>query len=275
MRRLIAAFALLLLLSVSSSALAGEMLNVYLNKADMLAHKIPSSDIRIRPEEAVRIIRHSLWPWDESGSAFSLFVELENTSNEKLVIDEDWLIACKQNRDEIAWADFALDYTCNVVYPGERIVIHAGVKDWQAPLDYHDVTEFKTVHGLSSFAKSIRKADILRLRLDTRSTQSTLQRFCTAVDARAWIENGILCFEAVNNTDAPVAYYQIGVIVSDAQGRLIDVLSTSYARGTGILPGETLTAQKALQPYITADMAEHASFEYFAYTTGNPPLQAK
>ena len=79
MRRLIAAFALLLILSASSSALAGEMLNVYLNKADMLAHKTPSSDIRIRPEEAVRIIRHSLWPWDESGSAFSLFVELENT----------------------------------------------------------------------------------------------------------------------------------------------------------------------------------------------------
>lgn len=275
MRRFITLLAALALLSISPCALAGELINVYIDKAAMLAHEEPAANLRIRPEGMVRVTRHSLWPWDEAGSAFSLLAEIENTSDEKIVIDEDWLIACRRNRDVIAQADFALDYTSRVIYPGERIVIHAGVKDWQAPVGYHDVTDFETVYGLSSFARSIRGADILRLRLETRGAQSSQELSRINVDGLAWIEDGVLYFEAVNNSEKPVAYHQIGVIVSDAQGRLIDVLSTSYARGAGIHPGETLSIEKPLQPYITEDMAAGASFELFAYTDDRLVLPEK
>jgi len=267
MRRVLFVLALVLLAAASPRALAGQLLNVYIGKDAMLAHETPAPDIRIRPEGMVRVLRHSLWPWDENGSAYSLFVEIENTSDEKIVIDEDWLIACRRSREVVAEARFALDYTTNVIEPGEKAVIHAGVKDWQAPDDYHDVTGFETIYGLSSFAKSIRSADILRLRLETRGAQSSLRRSRVGADAHAWIEDGILHFEAVNNAETSVYYYQIGVIVSDAQGRLIDVLSTSYARGAGIQPGETLSAEKPIQPYITDEMVSGAVFEVFAFTS--------
>ena len=267
MRRLAIILALLFMLAVAPSALAGQLLNVYIDKADMLARLAPASDIRVRPENMVRVTRHSLWPWDEANSAFSLFVELENTSDEKIVVDEDWLYACTKRREDIAKAAFALDYTVNVIHPGERIVVHAGVKDWQSPTDYHDVTDFETVSGLSSFAASIRKADILRLRFDTRGSKSTREARSTAIDARAWIENGTLFFEAENRTSETAVYYQTGVIVSGTDGSIIDILSLSYADGAVISPGETLAVSKPLQPYITDEMAEGASFEIFAYTS--------
>ena len=267
MRRLSLVLVLLLLLSAAPSALAGQLLNIYIDKADMLAYKAPASDIRIRPEGMVRVTRHFLWPWDESGSAYSLFVELENTSEEKIVIDEDWLYACTKSRKDIAEAAFALDYTVNVIHPGERIVVHAGIKDWRAPTDYHDVTNFETISGLSSFASAIRKADILRLRFDTRGSKSTREAKSAAVSASAWIENGSLFFEAVNHGSETAVYYQTGVIVSDASGSIIDILSASYANGAVLAPGETLLISKPLQPYITEEMAESASYEIFAYTS--------
>ena len=270
LRRFSLILTLLFLMTSAPHALAGQLLNVYIDKNAMLAHEVPAPNIRIQPEGMVRVTRHSLWPWDKSGSAYSLLVEIENTSNEKIVIDEDWLIACRHSREVIAEARYALDYTTNVIEPGEKIILHAGVKDWQAPTDYHDVTDFKTIYGLSAFAESIQSADILRLRLETRGAQSSQQRNRINVDSHAWIEDGILYFEAVNNTEASVNYYQIGVIVSDAQGRLIDLLSTSYAQGAGIHPGETLSAEKPLQPYITNEMASGARFEMFAYTIGTP-----
>lgn len=101
------------------------MLNIYIDKQAILAHDISAADIRIRPEGMVRVTRHSLWPWDEEGAKWSMFVEIENTSDEKIVIDEDWLVACKTNRDEIATADYIFNYTTKTLNPGEKIVLYA------------------------------------------------------------------------------------------------------------------------------------------------------
>ena len=81
-------FLLLVLLCVTAiSAQASQMLNIYIEKEALLAHDVSAADIRIRPEGMVRVTRHSLWPWDEAGEKWSMFVEIENISSEKIVID--------------------------------------------------------------------------------------------------------------------------------------------------------------------------------------------
>lgn len=257
-----------MLCTMAFSALASQMLNIYLDKDALLAHDISAGDIRIRPEGMVRVTRHSLWPWDEEGTSWSMFVEIENTSNEKIVIDEDWLIACRANRDEIATADFALEMTDNVLDPGERAVLHAGVEPWQMPTDYHDVTDFETVEGLSAFAGKIRRAEILRIRLETRGNASTRNWEKADVDGKAWIEDGRIHFEMTNETDQEMAFRTLSVVVSDAQGRIMDVLSTSYSRGAAVIPGVKMSAEKELLPYVTQEMADGARFEVSAYRMG-------
>lgn len=257
-----------MLCTMAFSALASQMLNIYLDKDALLAHDISAGDIRIRPEGMVRVTRHSLWPWDEEGTSWSMFVEIENTSNEKIVVDEDWLIACRANRDEIATADFALEMTDNVLDPGEHAVLHAGVEPWQMPTNYHDVTDFETVEGLSAFAGKIRRAEILRIRLETRGNASTQNWEKADVDGKVWIEDGRIHFEMTNETNQEMAFRTLSVVVSDAQGRIMDVLSTSYSRGAAVIPGVKMTAEKELLPYVTQEMADGARFEVFAYRMG-------
>lgn len=266
MKRIFRSLLLMILLcSVSFSAQAAQKLNIYLDKDALLAHDISAADIRIRPEGMVRVTRHSLWTWDDEGTKWSMFVEIENISNEKIVIDEDWLVACKANRDEIASAEGAFAMTDNVLDPGERTVLYAGIDPWQMPKDYHDVTDFEAVEGLSAFADKIKRAEILRVRLETRGNTSTQNWAKADVKGKTWIEAGKSCFEMINETDHEVAFRTIGVIVRDTEGRLMDVLSTSYSRGAKAMPGEKIEIQKPLPSYVTQEMADGAQFEVFAF----------
>ena len=266
MRKTIFLLLLMTLLCVMTHAQASEKLNIYINKDALLSHDISRADIRIRPEGLVKVLRHSLWAWDENNNAFSMFVEVQNISDENIAIHEDWLYSCKSNREDIAVADYALDFTNNVIHPGERVVIHAGVDVWHAPTDYHDVSDFEDVFGLSTFARPIRQAKLIRLRFELCNNPARHKQYPVDVDAHAWIENGKLYFQTTNATPNTVGYYRIGIVVSDKDGRIIDVLSTSLAK-EGIIPsGETLLIEKELQPYITESMIDGATFEVFAYS---------
>lgn len=259
-----------LLCTFAFSAQASQMLNIYIGKDALLAHDTPSANIRIRPEGMVRVVRHSLWPWDEAGTQWSLFVEIENAADEKIVIDDTWLVACKANRDEIATAEYAFQTTDNVLAPGERTVLYAGVAPWMMPTDYHDVTDFEEVIGLSAFAGKIRRAEILRVRMNTRSSESTQNWPKTEVNAKVWMDGRKICFEMKNETEQMLAFHTIGAVISDRDGRLIDVLQSSYSRDAVAQPGETISFEKELQPYITNEMIEGARIEIFAHLMPDP-----
>lgn len=266
MRKAIYAVLLMALLCLAAfSAQASQMLNIYIDKDALLAHDISAADIRIRPEGMVRVVRHALWPWDDAGNQWSLFVEIENTSDEKIVIDDTWLVACKANRDEIAAAEYAFQMTDNVLAPGECTVLYAGVAPWMMPTDYHDVTDFEEVIGLSTFAGKIRRAEILRVRMDTRSSESAQNWPKIEVHAEVRIDGRKIQFEMKNETEQALAFHTIGAIVSDREGRLIDVLKSSFARDAMAQPGETISFEKELQPYITNEMINGAQIEAFAY----------
>ena len=254
-----------LLCAMTVLAQASQLLNIYIDKDAMMKHDVSAADIRIRPEGMVSVTRHSLWPWDETEVKWSLFVEIENTSKEKIVIDENWLVACKADREEIASADGAFEMTDNVLDPGEKTVLFAGIESWQMPTDYHDVTDFEAVEGLEAFSGKIRRAKILRVRLETRGNTSTRNWERADVQGKAWIEDGKIRFEMDNTTDGEIAFRTLGVLVSDADGRLMDVLITSYSRGAKAMPGEQIAMEKALQPYVTEEMAAGAQFEVFGY----------
>ena len=258
---------LLLCFSAHAQAASSERLNIYIDKGALLAHDISAADIRIRPEEGVVVTRHSLWPHDEDGNAFTLFVEIQNLSFEKLVLDDNWLYACRASRADIAVANIdasedPIDYVTRVVYPGQKAVVHAGI--WPR-LERTGKDAFQEIYGLSDFAKHIRRADLLRLRFNYHGLESAVKCYPVDIEADAWIDSGTLHFETTNTADQPAEYYHIGVIVSDSQGRIIDLLSTVYTDDAVLEPGQTLSLQKELQPYITEDMTGGATFEVFAY----------
>lgn len=259
---------LLLLLCISAiSAQAAQKLNIYMDKDALLTHDISAADIRIRPEGMVRVTRHSLWPWDEAGEKWSMFVEIENISNEKMIIDEDWLIACKANQDEIATADYIFQFATNVLEVGERVVLHAGAYPYVKTKRNNADTGYDTwdVEGMSDFANRIRQAEVLRIRMETRGGEFTQSWPEMKVEPRIWIDERTLHFEWTNETDDILEFRTIGGVVSDAAGRIIDVICLTYSRGAVAGPGETLNFQKEMAPYVTQEMIDSAEFEAFAY----------
>lgn len=254
-----------LLCLIAISAQASQKLNLYIDKDAFLAHDISAADIRIRPEGMVRVLRHSLWPWDEDGAQWSMLVEIENASDEKIVIEDTWLVACKANRDEIATAENAFYMTDKVLDPGERAVLYAGIEPWMMPTDYHDVTDFKAVEGLSEFAGKIRRAEILRVRLDTRGNESTQNWSAVEIEPRIWIDGRMVYFEWENETSEEQGFRTIGAVVSDREGRMVDVICSTFSRKAVAAPGGTLSLQKELAPYVTQEQIDGMVFEAFAY----------
>lgn len=261
-------FLLLVLLCVTAiSAQASQMLNIYIEKEALLAHDVSAADIRIRPEVMVRVTSHSLWPWDEAGEKWSMFVEIENISKEKLVIDEDWLIACRANRDEIASAENIFGCTDNVIEPGEKTVLHAGAYPYVQEKRNDADVNFDTwdVEGMSDFAAFIRQAETLRVRLETRGTESSQNWQTMGIEPKIWIDGRTIYFEWTNETDEEQNFRTIGAVVKDAQGRIIDVIRDTYSRRAAIAPEGTLSMQKELLPYVTQEMIDGAAYETFAY----------
>lgn len=260
-------FILLMVCTAATGSAESRKINIYMDKEAMLAGDVDAADIRVRPEGEVRVTRHSLYPWDEEGSRFSVFVELENTGDEKIVIDTDWLYACGKDREEIDSASYIFDNTTNVIAPGEKLLLFAGGypyaegkrRDSDANLDP------QTVEGMSDFARRIRQANMLRVRLEVRGDESSQVWPREEIDAKAWIEDGTIYFETTNGSDEATEYRSVGVIISDKEGRIVDVLREYLSTGATIEPGAALTASKALAPYVTEEMLEGMTLETFAY----------
>lgn len=256
-----------LLCVMAFSAEASQKLNIYIEKDAILAHDISAADIRIRPEGMVRVTRHSLWPWDNEGTKWSMFVEIENTSDGKIVIDEDWLIACKENRDEIASADYIFQFATDILEPGERVVLHAGAYPYVKTKGNNADVSYDTwdVEGMADFAGRIEQAKVLRIRLEMREGESTKVWPTLEIEPKIWIDGRILHFEWTNETDDLVQFRTIGAVVSDGEGRVIDVIRSTYSRGAVVSPNETLVFEKELPTYITQEMIAEAEYEVFAY----------
>lgn len=264
---MLAALLALLLCTAAFSAQAAQKLNIRMDKEALLAHEISAAEMSVRPEGLVRVTRHSLWPWDEAGEKWSMFVEIENISEGKIVIDEDWLIACKANRDEIDTADYIFDYTTNTIGPGEKTVLYAGAYPYvqtkrnnaDALLDVWDV------EGMADFAGRIRQAESLNIRLEVRGNQSTQNWPAVAIVPKIWIDGRTLYFEWINDTGERIEFRTIGAVVSDGEGRIIDVIRDTYSRRGVVEPGGTISIQKELAPYITQEIIGGAYFDAFAY----------
>ena len=92
MTKHLAGLALLVLLAgLCVPALAGNtLMNVYIEKETLNEEEAAQKAICSKNGE-LRVTRQSVYPWDEEGSRWSVFVELENTSDGPIVMDETWL----------------------------------------------------------------------------------------------------------------------------------------------------------------------------------------
>ena len=167
MKKLIFAGLLCAMVCVCAPGAAGTVLNVDLPKETLTEREAADRHISTRPE-GLKVTRQSVIPWDDAGERWSILVELENVSEEAIIIDDTWLIACNAQKEEQArWNVPAIDgafwKTGRTVQPGGRVVLFAGtdeVRTWVQHPQTHEMTE-KTVSpaGLSAFAGKIRREE--------------------------------------------------------------------------------------------------------------------
>lgn len=272
MKKLFFAGALCMMLCVCATGMAGTMFNVCLSKECLTEQEAANQAIQTEPE-GFKVTRQSVIPWNDAGERWSVLVELENVSEEAIVIDDTWLIACNAREEELVrWSVPAIDgafwKTNRTVRPGERAVLFAGtdeVKTWITDWETKETVE-KTVSpaGLGVVAKKIRQAARLQVRFDARVASETKGHLEKVEAAKAWIADGKLHLETTDAFD-PKGFTALSVIVTDSEGRMLDALQDSVADHLGLLEDGCFSAWKALAPYITEEMGQNAIFEVTGY----------
>ena len=148
MKKLIFAGLLCAMVCVCAPGAAGTVLNVDLPKETLTEREAADRHISTRPE-GLKVTRQSVIPWDDAGEQWSILVELENVSEEAVIIDDTWLIACNaQKKEQARWNVPAIDgafwKTGRTVQPGGRVVLFAGtdeVRTWVQHPQTHEKTE--------------------------------------------------------------------------------------------------------------------------------------
>ena len=251
---------------------SGTLFNAYLPKAILSEEEAAQEKIQMKPD-MLKVVRQSVIPWDEEGTKWSVFVELENESESKIVLDETWLIACNAEKEEFArWHVPAIDgafySTVRVIQPGERVVLFAGAKEIQAYTydEKRGTTEWKTVGqtGLGEFAGKIRRAKFLRVRLEARIDSQTRGHLEKVTDAKAWIEDGKLHLETAEGLDLS-GFVSLSVIVSDREGHILDVLQERTEDNESMMSGGSFKAEKELAPYMSQKKTEDVIFQVVGY----------
>lgn len=130
---------------------SGTLFNAYLPKAILNEEEAAREKIQMKPD-MLKVVRQSVIPWDDEGTQWSVFIEMENESESKIVLDETWLIACDGEKEEFArWYVPAIGgafySTVRVIQPNERVVLFAGAKKFRRYTydKKHGTTEWKTV----------------------------------------------------------------------------------------------------------------------------------
>lgn len=272
MKKLFFAGALCVMLCVCATGMAGTIFNVCLSKECLTEQEAANQAIQTKPE-GFKVTRQSVIPWNDAGERWSVLVELENVSEEAIVIDDTWLIACNAREEELVrWSVPAIDgafwKTNRTVRPGERVVLFAGtdeVKTWITDWETKETVE-KTVSpaGLDAVAKKIRQAARLQVQFDARVASETKGHLEKVEAAKAWIADGKLHLETTDAFD-PKGFTALSVIVTDSEGRMLDALQDSVADHPGLLEDGCFSAWKALAPYITEEMGQNAIFEVTGY----------
>ena len=273
MKKLIFVWMLCVCIGFGMTAQAsGTLFNAYLPKAILSEEEAAQEKIQMKPD-MLKVVRQSVIPWDDEGTQWSIFIEVENESESKIVLDETWLIACDEEKEEFArWHVPAIGgafySTVRVIQPGERVVLFAGAKEIQAYTydEKRGTTEWKTVGqtGLGEFAGKIRRAKFLRVRLEARIDSQTRGHLEKVTDAKAWIEDGKLHLETAEGLDLS-GFVSLSVIVSDREGHILDVLQERTEDNESMLNGGTFKAEKELAPYMSQKKTEDVIFQVVGY----------
>ena len=273
MKKLIFVWMLCVCIGFGMTAQAsGTLFNAYLPKAILSEEEAAQEKIQMKPD-MLKVVRQSVIPWDDEGTQWSVFIEVENESESKIVLDETWLIACNAEKEEFArWHVPAIGgafySTVRVIQPGERVVLFAGAKEIQAGTydEKRGTTEWKTVGqtGLGEFAGKIRRAKFLRVRLEARIDSQTRGHLEKVTDAKAWIEDGKLHLETAEGLDLS-GFVSLSVIVSDREGHILDVLQERTEDNESMLNGGTFKAEKELAPYMSQKKTEDVIFQVVGY----------
>ena len=282
MKKLVFAGILCAMVCVYASGMAGTLFDIDLPKETLTEREAANRNICSEPE-GLKVTRQSVIPWDETEEQWSIFIELENVSEEAIIIDDTWLIACNAKQEEMeSWNVPAIDgafwKTNRTIQPGERVTLFAGtdeIKTEVTDLQTQKTTEkWVASAGLTTFAGRLRRAESLRVRLDTR-TVSEAKGYAEKVEAaKAWIADGKLHLETTDTFDSE-DFVTLSVIVTDREGRMLDALQDSVIHNAGMQKDGRFSIEKTLAPYIGEEMLKDVIFEIEGYknpqkTVDNP-----
>ena len=282
MKKLVCAGILCAMVCVYASGMAGTLFDIDLPKETLTEREAANRNICSEPE-GLKVTRQSVIPWDETEEQWSVFIELENVSEEAIIIDDTWLIACNAKQEEMeSWNVPAIDgafwKTNRTIQPGERVTLFAGtdeIKTEVTDLQTQKTTEkWVASAGLTTFAGRLRRAESLRVRLDTR-TVSEAKGYAEKVEAaKAWIADGKLHLETTDTFDSE-DFVTLSVIVTDREGRMLDALQDSVIHNAGMQKDGRFSIEKTLAPYIGEEMLKDVIFEIEGYknpqkTVDNP-----
>ena len=172
-----------------------------------------------------------------------VYAVLRNDSRERLPVRSVQMTALGANGNKLHEENYA-SHLPDVVEPGETML----VSEW-----------------MYAFVKDIGKVASIEINVETGSRAG--EKWNRLDDARAWLDGEYLCVEFTNTTDATLFGVVCGATVSDADGRILDMLLQSEydTDDLGVASGSSVVWRKQLEDAATLKIGTDAVCEAWAY----------
>lgn len=197
----------------------------------------------VSESEQIEIVRSSVYMQEEYETEAYVYVEVKNASQETIRPSEITLTVHDANGKEIAKREYA---SCvpQVILPGES----ACIEEWF----YDFVSDLSRV---SSISVRIEDSDYSR------------KKIAAQPQAEAYVEGDYLMVQVTNTTDAVVYDIDVSAIVSDGNGKILD-MHNEGTYGVGVTPGSTIILRSYLKDRAldTIGAGAQITARGFAYT---------
>ena len=172
-----------------------------------------------------------------------VYAVLRNDSRERLPVRSVQMTALGANGNKLHEENYA-SHLPDVVEPGETML----VSEW-----------------MYAFVKDIGKVASIEINVETGSRAG--EKWNRLDDVRAWLDGEYLCVEFTNTTDAMLFGVVCGATVSDADGRILDMLLQSEydTEDLGVASGSSVVWRKQLEDAATLKIGTDAVCEAWAY----------
>ena len=193
-------------------------------------------------DDQLEVVRYAVHMDDEYSPEAYVYAQLRNTGNSVIRLNGAALSVLDASGRQIAREEYA-SVKPDVVMPGGTVY----VSEWL----YDFVNDISRV---GSFEIAVERSEYGRKQIEMIE------------GSRAYIEGDYLYAEVHNASDEPLFKAGVTAVVTDANGRILDILQEESYSNLGIAPGSTVIFRKRISQYA-ADAVNAVCEAYgFAYS---------